>query len=389
MTALTWLLLGLAAFPAALFITNLFSYRRLPFGAAPRGVSVLIPARNEERSIGSALESVLANRDVPVEVVVLDDHSTDATARIVASFRDRDPRVRLISGISLPPGWCGKQHACWQLAQVASHDTLLFMDADVRLSPNAAGRISAEMARRPHLHLLSGVPRQETGSFLERLLIPLIHFILLSYLPLPAARRFRWTAFAAGCGQLFAARRDSYFKTGGHQAIRGSLHDGVTLPRNFRAHGFATDIFDATDVSSCRMYSNSAEVWRGLGKNATEGLASPGGIGPWTLLLAGGHVLPWILLLAAVILPSGTWPISDAVPWLATTAGLSLLPRLLGVWRFRQSLLGALLHPLGIAMLLVIQWQALFRKWGGRPMEWRGRSYLPSTITPTSSQARS
>jgi hypothetical protein len=387
MTALALLVFGLAAAPATLFVVNLFCYRRLPKQSAPPPVSVLIPARNEECSIGPALESVLTNRNVGIEVIVLDDHSTDGTARIVADLGARDRRVRLVPGCSLPPGWCGKQHACWQLAQAATHETLVFMDADVRLAPDALGRMSAELNRRPGLQLLSGVPHQVTGSLLEKALIPLIHFILLSYLPLLAARRFRWTAFAAGCGQLFAARRGSYFKAGGHQAIRSSLHDGVTLPRAFRSCGFGTDVFDATDIASCRMYSNSTEVWRGLGKNATEGLASPAAIGPWTLLLAGGHVLPWVLCMLAAILPIETLP--AAVPWLVASAALSLLPRLLGIWRFRQSWLGALLHPVGVAMLLVIQWQALFRKCVGRPMEWRGRRYLPSSITPTSSQARS
>ncbi|MBL9136344.1 MAG: glycosyltransferase [Verrucomicrobiales bacterium] len=393
MTTIALVLLGLAGLPACLFLWNLALYRRLPragirpASALQRPVSILIPARNEEGSIGAAIDSVLSQRGVQLEVVVLDDHSTDATPEIVARRSLRDPRVRLIQGKSLPDGWCGKQHACWQLARAAAHETLVFMDADVRLAPDAVRRIGDFLEHRPDLHLLSGVPRQWTHSFLEKALIPLIHFILLAYLPLAAARRFRWSAFAAGCGQLFATRRQSYFAAGGHQAIRSSLHDGVTLPRAFRVQGFQTDIFDATDLASCRMYANSIEVWKGLGKNATEGLASPGAILPWTLLLGLGQVGPWVAWLAALLLPTGPEP--TALGILACATVLTLLPRLLGAARFRQSLFGALLHPIGVAMLLIIQWQALLRKWVGRPMQWRGRSYVHPSMNPSSSQAPS
>ena len=95
-------------------------------------------------------------------------------------------------------------------------------------------------------------------------------------------RRSRHPAYGAGCGQLFLARREAYETAGGHAAIRATLHDGVKLPRAFRAAGLRTDLFDATDVASCRMYRNAGEVWRGLAKNATEGLAAPGKIVPAT-----------------------------------------------------------------------------------------------------------
>lgn len=393
MTVLSLILLGLAGVPAVLFVLNLAFYRRLPHAATSRAsgplpaVSVLIPARNEAHSIGDAIDSVMAQREVDLELIVLDDHSTDDTAAIVTARSAADPRIRLLHGKALPVGWCGKQHACWQLAQAAAHESLVFLDADVRLEPGALRRLCGVLQQRGDLHLISGVPRQWTHTLLEKLLIPLIHFILLAFLPLVAARRFRWTAFAAGCGQLFATRRRSYFLAGGHQAIRTSLHDGVTLPRAYRAHGLQTDLFDATDLASCRMYTSATEVWKGLGKNATEGLASPGGILPWTLLLGVGQVGPWLAWCVAPFLPGGLD--AAATSALASATLLSLLPRLLGAVRFHQSLLGALLHPIGIAMLLVIQWQALLRKWGGRPMQWRGRNYAPSVISPSSSQAHS
>jgi hypothetical protein len=371
--------LVLAAIPCGLFLVNLAFYRRTFSAAYRRGaaegenerrrrLSVLIPARNEESNLSATLASILANRGVEFEVIVLDDHSTDRTADIVREFAANDSRVRLESAPTLPAGWCGKQHACHVLAQRAKNPLLVFMDADVRLTPDALARIAGFM-QRTGADLASGVPRQELGTFSERLLLPLIHFVLLGYLPMFMMRWTNRAAFSAGCGQLFIARADAYRATGGHAQIRATLHDGVKLPRLFRMAGFKTDLFDATDIASCRMYRTNGEVWRGLGKNATEGLASPGAILPMTVLLLGGQVLPVVLLGGAARL-SGL-----AISLTLTATALAYLPRLIAIGKFRQSFGTALLHPLGAVALVVIQWHALARHFRGKPAEWKGRSY--------------
>ena len=125
----------------------------------PIQVSVLIPARNEAVSIGPALETVLSSAHPEFEVLVLDDHSEDQTVNIVQAFASCDPRVKLLRSKALPEGWNGKQHACWQLANAASFDRLLFLDADVRLSSDAIGRCVAEQQLR-QAPLISGFPMQ-------------------------------------------------------------------------------------------------------------------------------------------------------------------------------------------------------------------------------------
>ena len=359
-----------AGIPASLFLLNLLVYRPiLNRNAHPaNSVSVLIPARNEERNIRATLEAALANGGCDFEIVVLDDHSTDRTAAIVNELAREDDRVRLESAPPLPAGWCGKQHACFVLAKRARHPLLVFLDADVRLAPDALARMACFMEGRGAA-LASGVPRQEPGTLSERLLIPLIHFILLGFLPMWAMRRTRWPSMSAGCGQLFIARRDAYEQCGGHAMLRDSLHDGIKLPRVFRQAGLATDLFDATNVATCRMYHTNADTWRGLGKNATEGLAAPGTILPMTALLLGGQVLPFVLLTFAPRLSS------KGLALAAVAAGLVCLPRLLAVRLFRQPLGSALLHPAGVLALLAIQWHGLIRHLTGRPSVWKGRSY--------------
>lgn len=383
--SLSWesVALVLAAIPAALFVWNLYYFRRLPeAGPADEAVSVLIPARNEEASIATALECVLASDGVELEVVVCDDGSEDRTAAIVEELAERDQRVRLIRGSALPTGWCGKQFACHTLGAAAKHPVLCFLDADVRLAPDALRKMAQALGTRAlgtralgtgaltarRLSLLSGFPHQVTETFAERLLIPLIHFVLLGYLPMAFARWTGSPAFASGCGQLMMVRADDYRSVGGHGAIRESLHDGIRLPRAFRTKGLATDVFDATDLAECRMYRSAREVWFGLAKNATEGMAAPVAIFVFTALLAGGQLLPWALA------ATGGWNAT-----LAAAVGLNYLPRVLGALRFRQSWSGAALHAAGILGLLAIQWYARVRAWAGRPATWKARNYSSAT----------
>jgi len=376
---LAWAGLILAFVPAFLTLANLRIFAPPPPAPLPGGdsspISVLVPARNEEAAIGRLVADVLASTGIRLELVILDDSSSDATGTIAAELAATDDRLRLVAGRPLPPGWCGKQHACWQLAAAARHDTWVFLDVDVAVAPDGIARAVACLDEQG-LDLASGFPRQETAAVLDWLLLPLINFVLVGFLPLARSRQVNAPSLAAGCGQLFVTRRDAYERAGGHRAIAASLHDGVKLPRAYRRAGLRTDIFDATEIASCRMYATSREVWRGLAKNATEGIASPGTILPFTLLLGGGQVLPVVLAGQGLVTGFAGWPAGAGVVAVAAAA-LAYLPRLLDAVRFRQSLASAAVHPVGVSVFLVIQWVALVRKLLGRKTTWRGRSLAP------------
>jgi hypothetical protein len=369
-----------ATVPAVLWIWNMLLYREpdadtcagMGHCTLPDAVSVLIPARNEERVIAASIESLLASRGVAIEIIVLDDGSTDRTAEIVRGFAARDSRVRLEYAPPLPHGWNGKQHACYALAQVARSKVLCFLDADVRLAPEALAYMSTFLARS-RSDLVSGFPRQETETPLEWLLLPLIHFVLLSYLPLAGMRISSAPGFAVGCGQFLMVRSDAYRNTGGHAQIRTTMHDGLLLPHLFRRHGLRTDIADLTHLATCRMYHSASEVWRGLAKNATEGMAAPARILPFTFLLFCGQILPLLLAFSLFISPASYG--RHARSFILVALAASFVPRLLSVWKYRQPLMSALLHPIGVAILLTLQWYALLRKLAGQQVRWKERAY--------------
>lgn len=348
MIALRWIALGCAAVPAALFLRNLRLFTAPPRTSEPAKASILIPARDEETNIANAIKAALANRDV--EVVVLDDGSSDRTYEIAVEIARHEPRLRILRGEPLPEGWLGKNHALAQLASAASHPLLLFVDADVRLAPDATARLAAAL-RQSRAKLISGIPRQEVGTFSEMLLVPLIQFLLLGFLPLGRMRRSTQPAYGTACGQLIMVDRDAYQRCGGHTAIRGRVHDGLALPKQFRRAGFHSDLVDVTELATCRMYRRNAEVWRGFAKNTHEGLGAPSRIVPATLLLFAGQVLPF-----------------------------AFLPRLISVRRFQQPLVSVLLHPFGIAALVAIQWVGLVRWLCGKPVAWKGRASSPRSV---------
>lgn len=411
----------LAAFSAAMFAGNLPKFTRWRAGELSPveeepSISVLIPARDEAGGIRESIQCVLANTGVGLEVVVLDDGSTDGTGDIVRQIAAADDRVRLIEGIDLPKGWNGKQHACFRLAEAARFDLMLFLDADVRLTPTALQQLTRRKLQtlgNDHdpitlgvpISLLSAFPKQETGTLLEKMLIPMMHFVLLCYLPFSRMRGSTHPAYASGCGQLFVTDRQSYQRAGTHEAIRATRHDGLKLPMAFRRNGMLTDCVDGTGLATCRMYTGAGEVINGLLKNASEGIANKRLLLPFTFLLGGANLLPWVCAAVAAGALSGALTesmaggasngganndaasngpaASIAMQYVFVTSvfaiGLSYLPRLIAAKRFEQSWLGAMLHPAAIALFLILQWWAFFNSLRGKQVPWRGRVEIGST----------
>ena len=364
MTMLGFILLALAAIPFMLALMNLKTLKATP-RHTPEGeilVSILIPARNEAKTIGPALDAALGSGGVPVEILVMDDGSTDATPDIVRAYAARDPRIGLLTAPPLADHWTGKVHACHHLSQAARGTHLLFVDADVRLSPHAAAALAGH-AQAAGSGLVSAVPRQIMLSLGELLTVPMVNFLLLGYLPMGFMRRSLNPGLGAACGQLMLMEREAYRASGGHAAIRSRIHDGIQLARLFRRRKIMTDLVSGADLATCRMYSRFDEAWTGFAKNAHEGMATPVALPVWTVLLLGGHVLPFVLL-----------PFAPSVP-LACAAVLSLFTRTLVTFVTRENVWSIPLHPLTILVGLAIQWSALLRIGAARHAGWKGRLY--------------
>ncbi|MEZ6235683.1 MAG: glycosyltransferase family 2 protein [Phycisphaerales bacterium] len=402
MSVLAWIMLGAllaVGGSAALSVANLRRYRWNAAGSTPNDrdasvagspsadtadadvplVSVCVPARNEEANIEACVRSLLAQDLRAIEVVVYDDQSTDATPEILERLAGEDNRVRLAPTSPLPEGWNGKQHACWRMAKAARGQWLLFTDADVRFEP-ACLRTALGQGQARGVGLLSTFPRQIVGSVSEAMLVPMIFFLLFSYLPMGRMRRTTEASASAGCGQFLLVRRDAYEASGTHEAFKDSMHDGIMMPRAVRRAGFATDLFDGTGLCSVRMYRGLGQTWRGFAKNAYEGLGSVGLLAFLTVLHAVGHLLPWLVVIGAGLLlasrPTGVWPLGLGDPWAGLLALLAIViavgQRAMLAVAFRHPIWIAAAHPVGVAMMTLVQWHSFVLHVTGR-RAWRGR----------------
>ncbi|MEZ4235954.1 MAG: glycosyltransferase [Myxococcota bacterium] len=285
----SWWLAAVPALPLAVTLLNLATWRAPAAGGAVPRVSALVPARDEAATIEACVRALLAE---PVaEVLVYDDGSTDDTASRVAALAAADPRVRLLSGVPLPAGWVGKPHACHRLAEAATGEVLLFVDADTRLLPGALARLCADDA-----DLVTVFPGQRIGSLGEGLVVPLLHLTYLSWLPLALVRRTRDPRVLAANGQVLRVTRAAYDRVGGFAAVRDQIVDDMALCRAAKAAGLRVAFVPGEELATCRMYASAGEAWRGFSKNLYPGLGSP----LLALVVAGLYtacfVAPWVLL---------------------------------------------------------------------------------------------
>jgi chlorobactene glucosyltransferase len=324
-------------------------------------VTVCIPARNEERNIGVLLSMLDSQTHPPMEVLVLDDQSTDATASIVMEHEHANRRIRLIQGKPLPEGWTGKNWACHQLAEESGGDVLLFVDADVRPSGHAVEQTVTAMARY-RADALSAFPRQLFSGVGSAMVIPVMDVLLYGFLPLLLVLRSRAVSLAAANGQWFAFTREAYRRIGGHAAVRDRIVEDVELARAVKRKNGRMMLTSGNGSVSCRMYESLEEIREGFSKNffAAFGFNTPVFIAV-LLLLFMVFVLPFILLLTSL------WPLA------LTAVGLNVFIRLLLSWRAGHGPLPLLLHPFGIVVALLIGLDAVRLRYRHGAVQWKDR----------------
>ena len=252
-------------------------------------VSVIIPARNEEASLGQCLESLVSQAGVAFEILVVNDHSSDRTAEIAASF----PGVRVIQAGPLPQGWTGKNNAVACGTREAKGEWLLFTDADTVHRPGSLARAVAE-AKENKAEMLSYSPEQIAVTFWEMAILPVVFGELARQYP-PSKVSDPASPIAAANGQFILIRRDAYEAIGGHGAVAGDILEDVALARRVKASGRKIRFRYAADAVRTRMYRNFSQLREGWTKNLALLFPGPGEMALKTLCL---WLVPWMLVAA-------------------------------------------------------------------------------------------
>jgi chlorobactene glucosyltransferase len=254
-------------------MSNMRTLQRLgdyPIASHLPGISILVPARNEEANILPCVRSLIAQEYPRLEVLVLDDNSDDATRQVLAPLVAEDSRLRVLAGEPLPPGWVGKNWACHQLARAASSDFLLFTDADTRHDPKAAAEAMSALLGQD-ADLLTAFPRQEAGSLFEKLVVPVLTWAFVLFLPLRLAYRSSRPGLSIAIGQFMLFRRRGYEQIGGHASVQGEVIEDLALARKVKEHGLRWRLVDGSGRVRCRMYRGPRQAFEGVSKNLFPG----------------------------------------------------------------------------------------------------------------------
>ncbi len=360
--------------------TPLFTVKKTDDVSFP-SVSICIPARNEESTIGRAVNSALTQNYSNFEVLVLNDRSTDLTGQLLNNIQKNENRIfRIIQGKSKPSNWLGKSWACHQLSKKANGEILFFLDADAFIKPETVMRTVFTMQLH-EIDFLTVWPRQHLITLAEKAIIPLIYYALLSLLPvryvykdprwLPKIlRKYFSTYFAAACGQCMVFKKEAYNIIGGHKTVKSRIVEDVALAQNIKKRGFKMRMYHGKNSVSCRMYTSHKEIWNGLRKNFLGGFNySFIGFGLAGLLHITVYILPFIFLIIALINQH------LAIMILSLTAILLMLVhRFILAWWYNWSFLAAFTQPLAVIWFQLLGVRLVLDYFKGNNVQWKERS---------------
>ena len=358
----------------------------LPAAPPPNAplVSVIIPARNECHNIESSIRAALAGNYPNLEVVVVDDRSSDGTGEIARTIAREDPRVIVTETTPLPDGWFGKPWACALGASAAHGEILCFTDADAQHGRHLVSRAVRALTDRS-LDMLTVAGRQELASFWENVVQPHVFWMLASrYGGTESVNDSRHTKDKIANGQCIFVRRRAYDSIDGHAAVHDQVAEDVALAQRLFAAGQKTAVILGRDELSTRMYTSLGEIMAGWRKNVFAGgrEAMPWGrvgqlIFPLLLLFA-----PAFTLVPPLTLALGAWlGVSQTMMLWASIATAAQLVTWVLVYRWMDAPTRyAAIYPLGAMVFAVIALQAIAR---GSRVEWKGRSYLTSRSSST------
>ncbi|MEK6752510.1 MAG: glycosyltransferase [Chloroflexota bacterium] len=344
-------------------------------------VSICIPARNEENNIRRCVEAALGQDYPNIEVIVLDDRSTDATLTQLTEIASRDSRLIPIHGSDLPVGWAGKPHALFQASAVACGEWLCFVDADTFLKPQAISSVYAK-ALETEADLFTVMNEQILGSFWEKVVMPLVMTALsVGFSPRKVNDPSRRDAIANG--QFILIRRSVYDLIGGHEKVKDQIVEDKAISEQVKWNGHRLIVADGTQVVSTRMYTSLATMWEGWTKNIYLGLRDHpamlllGAFGATLALIAALFMPIWPLLGLAWYFKGGGWLAIGVIIKSLIVWGFLLYARIQVARGMKISAWYALTIPLGAgvfaAMMLTSAWKVI----SGEGVIWKGRTYHP------------
>ena len=338
----------------------------------PPLISILIPARNEARNISRCLKSLLKQDYPNLEIIVLNDNSTDETSKVVKVIAEKDNRVRLVEGAPLKDGWIGKNFASHQLAKYAKGEYFIFTDADTLHFPKTVSSAFGALITTK-VDALSIYPRQIMVTFAERMTVPIINIALQCFIPFILIKKSKSPLFSTAIGQFMMFKREAYEKIGGYESIKGHMIDDIQISKRVKKSGYKFMVFDGRNTVYCRMYRNLKGVVIGLAKSIY-----PAFNGNILALFSFTGLLTATLLIPFTLLPLGAflfdWPVA-IIRLIIFQIIIVLVIKTIFAIKYKQRMLDILLAPVAMAIMDALIFVSFFQAKYGEGLSWKGRVY--------------
>lgn len=368
--SIIFLVFGIYSF--LLTVSNILTLRKIkasPLLTKGPLISVCIPARNEEKNIGNCLESMMAQTYRNIEILVLDDDSSDKTAEIIREYMKKDSRIRYLKGKPLAGGWKGKTYAMQQMLDNSHGEYVFFTDADTIHTPKSIS-YGFSIASQYKADFISGYPKEDISNYGASLVVSAMCFNTCLFIPMALQQKLQKSAFAMSIGQYLFVRRSALLEIGGFDSFKDQIADDVNLVRTLVRHKHKAVFADLKEVLSCRMYSDFKPAFQGIGRSIL-------GVIP-------AYLFPALILAILLLLASALSGITSLVLMFVLGYSQTLLFILIGSFLLWFSwMLGALFHgfplkvaasqPLAFLMTVALYVYGLVKKKSNQKLTWKGR----------------
>ena len=347
-------------------IINLFWKQKNSGINTESNLSILIPARNEEKNLPRCLNSIIKSETIFSEIIIYNDHSTDGTEEEIIRYEKIDSRIKKAKTKKLKPGWTGKSYACYQLAKEAKSEWILFIDADTTSEGDLSQLITE--AKTLNVTMLSAWPKIIIRSIPEILFMPLLNFIVFTMCPLVLSKKIASSNLGIAHGACILFSKEKYIQLGGHKLVKADLFEDTRLARIWRIKKEKTYCIDGSKIISVRMYDSFSLIWNGFKKNYYPSFSKD----------LSFHLFQLTFFISYLIIPISLliFIIYDFYKWISLIfLILNFVPRMIINLKFNYGLLSVLLHPFSIFIMLLLGFNSWWSFRYGKGLEWKKRFY--------------
>ncbi len=332
-------------------------------------LSILIPARNEEKNIENCINSVIETNNNYTEILVYDDHSTDSTADVIKKISQSNKKVKIAKTLKLEKGWTGKSFACYQLAKQSSSEWIIFIDADTTVMKDLSQFIS--YSEENNLSMLSAWPKIEMKSITEKIFMPLLNFIVFTTCPMLIARKINSDNLGLAHGACILFQKETYMKLGGHNLVKNDLFEDTRLARIFRQKGKKTYCINGSKIISVNMYDSFSSIWNGFKKNYYPSFTKDSSFFFFQSIFIISYFVAPLIYTTSIILNL------NKILGIVLLA-INFVPIILINLKFKYNFLSIFTQPVGILAMFILGIDSWKNMKFGKGLAWKDRIYEKS-----------